>query len=340
MTRAIRRASAARLAAIIGVVLVVAIAATAALAAMNGSASPPPKQSLRSLVANAIASKPPEGVTADVRVSSRLMPGKGHSASGKLWWSHGRLRLQVPTPHGNAVLVAGASGLQLYNPADKTVYRLAAPAGAAVPSTTGGSMPSLFNGDVLGTLSQQWRIGRPQPTVIAGRPAYTIRLAPRDRSGKLDALVVGVDATYTVPLRFDVYADGKAAPVLSLRVTHVSFGAVDGSAFALPRAARVQTLKLPSRLPRIAEHAAHSGVRLPSRVAGLRRSVGRDGFAVYGHGLGSVLVVTHRGDDGIAHHHLVETPLGTLLSFRRGGVDYVVAGSVPVAVARAVAAGL
>jgi hypothetical protein len=43
---------------------------------------------------------------------------------------------------------------------------------------------------------------------------------------------------------------------------------------------------------------------------------------------------------GAAHAQQLETPLGTLIRFRRGGVEYTVVGSVTAAVAREAAEGL
>ena len=109
-------------------------------------------------------------------------------------------------------------------------------------------------------------------------------------------------------------------------------------------------------------------ISAPQSLAGMGRdqvrlvSSGGDAGALitYGKGLGGIAVLelpatqgaSGEGDeanglqlpgvsiDGAAKGEELETPLGTLVRFRRGGVDYTVAGSVTSAVAREAAQGL
>ena len=84
-------------------------------------------------------------------------------------------------------------------------------------------------------------------------------------------------------------------------------------------------------------------------------SSGEDAGALltYGKGLGGIAVLElpaqKEGDElqlpsvsieGASEARQLETPLGTLIRFRRGGVEYTVAGSVTPAVAREAAQGL
>jgi hypothetical protein len=80
-------------------------------------------------------------------------------------------------------------------------------------------------------------------------------------------------------------------------------------------------------------------------------------LAVYGQGLGAIVVVERKQDlsapkqhggldalptvglDGVTAHEL-STQLGTILSWDAGGVSYVLAGSVPAAAAEAAARAL
>jgi hypothetical protein len=89
------------------------------------------------------------------------------------------------------------------------------------------------------------------------------------------------------------------------------------------------------------------------------RLVGHGGskalVAVYGHGLGAIVVVEYTGHsggptgvlgalpavslDGVTAHELA-TQLGTALTWKQGGVSFVLAGSVPPAAAEAAARAL
>jgi hypothetical protein len=111
--------------------------------------------------------------------------------------------------------------------------------------------------------------------------------------------------------------------------------------------------------------AAPFAVVAPDTLVGLpRRDVrlvgpadGRSVLAVYGQGLGAVVVVERKHDagtspgggtldmlpsvslDGVTAHEL-STQLGTVLTWDRAGVSYILAGSVPPAAAESAARSL
>ena len=109
--------------------------------------------------------------------------------------------------------------------------------------------------------------------------------------------------------------------------------------------------------------AADFPVVAPATLVGLPRQdvrlVGKSdskaALVVYGHGLGAIIVLERKADssatagvmgglpqvslDGVTAHEL-STQLGTILSWDRGGVSYVLAGSVPAAAAESAARAL
>ena len=70
-----------------------------------------------------------------------------------------------------------------------------------------------------------------QPTDIAGQPAYTVRVEPKRNGGLLGGAELAWDAVHGTPLRAAVYAKGDSSPVLELKVTDISYGAVSSSVF-------------------------------------------------------------------------------------------------------------
>ena len=64
------------------------------------------------------------------------------------------------------------------------------------------------------------------PSTVAGKAAYTVRVAPKHDGGLLGAAEVAWDSIHGVPLRAAVYAQGSTAPVLALTVTDISYGSV------------------------------------------------------------------------------------------------------------------
>jgi hypothetical protein len=232
---------------------------------------------------------------------------------------------------------------------------------------------------VLHRLSATWSLSGARPTSTAGRPSYTVRISPRDDGGLLGAAELAWDAQKGVPLRAAVYAQGQSDPVLALEATDISYGPVPAPDLAppLPRGTKVVNVDVPATHPPRAAHGkAVQGVArvrralgfplaAPSTLAGLPRTSVRlvrlggkpAAFSTYGRGLGAIAVVQERAPakggsplpggvrlpqiniDGATGSELA-TPLGTLVTFRRGDVSYVVAGSVPPLAAENAARGL
>lgn len=383
----LRRISTRRLLAVCAATAVLVVGgAAAAVAALTGG-TPPPARPLAVAVHRALAAKPVQGVTARITFTNRLLPNVNTSqdgaqsvlagASGRLWLGdHGRFRLELQSPRGDAQILSDGRTVELYDPSAHTAYRLALPAHGkrhrahrhAEKVPTVGRIRA-----ALRRLGMRVALAGPAPGVTAGRPSYSERLAPRRHRGLLAGARVAWDAAHGVPLRFDVYAKGQSAPVLGLRATSVSYGPIPGSVFAFhpPAGTKTDTVALPAAGHRHAHRRALSRTAArralgfapvaPARLAGRARQdlrlVGRPGksgaLALYGHGLDGVAVFerhargadrsaqlpTHVSIGGASGHELV-TPLGTVLRFDRGGVRYTVIASQPRAAVEAAARGL
>ncbi|MDX6594471.1 MAG: hypothetical protein QOJ13_3667 [Gaiellales bacterium] len=355
MTGWVRRASTTRLLIVSAAVVLGAAGAAAVASAMGGGASAPPRTDLHSLVGTQLAGQPPEGISARITFKNNLL-GAGAlgqdagasalaaGADGRFWWSGDRVRLELQSGQGDVQLVAADGKVTVYDSGRSAAYQLslpARPAGEGNGSGSGG-MPNLFEGDVIGQLSQVLSFGEPQPGVVGGRPAYTIRVAPRDQSSLLDAVLVSLDAEHPVPLALQVMAEGRKAPVLSLELSDVKYGSVDASVFDLnlPDGVKVEQLSPPSPDSLGGGDGAAPSVDFPKSIGGLPLTQSKGSFAVYGQGLGSVVVVAKAAEGDSGARKVVETPLGTLVTVRKGDVVYTVAGSVPRAVAEAAAADL
>jgi outer membrane lipoprotein-sorting protein len=218
------------------------------------------------------------------------------------------------------------------------------------------------------------------PSDVAGQPAYTLEVSPKHDGGLLGGAALAWDAANGVPLRAAIYASGDSSPVLQLEATDVSFEAIDPSTFEItfPPGAKVVDLSpqgeggeggKPRKL--IGAEAVESAVGFPltapGSLAGLPRSEVRgievDGksaaLLTYGKGLGGIAVVESASEPGHEEGPMgegglslpkvsingaegteLDTALGTVVQFSRGGVDYVVLGSVPPAAAEAAARAL
>lgn len=348
-----------------------ALAGVGTAIALAGGRSAPPPEPLDQAIAHAVSGPPAAGITADVTFTSDLFPpgtllGKLASGllsgSGHVWLSSdGRGRADLQTGAGEVGAVWDASTLSLYVGALNTIYRFELPA-ASAPAA--GTPPTLAAIDgVLSRIGAEWAISQPQPGVVAGQPAYTVSVAPKQGGSLLDSIGLAFDADHGTPLHAAVYAHGTTSPVLELDVTHVAYGAVPASDLqaSFPATAGVTDL---GSVPRAESPgttavtgldavtaAAGFPVVAPESLAGYSRSTVdlRDEtvFIRYGQGVSGVVLIERKTAasptghgfldnlpsvtiDGISAHELTTT-LGTAITWDAGGTTNVLAGSLPSA---------
>lgn len=217
------------------------------------------------------------------------------------------------------------------------------------------------------------------PTDIGGAPAYSTSLSPRRDGGLLGSVQLAWDSQHGLPLRLAVYAKGDPAPALELGVTEVSFGPVPSSVFELQLPSGVKVSRIDAQghagegaqgiqakpvSPEEAQAALPFQLQAPESLAGMQRSqvrlVEANGHAAaligYGEGLGGIVVLERAVNgssellgsgvslpsvsiDGTRASELA-SELGTLIGFKRDGVEYLLAGSVAASTLEAAAQGL
>ena len=350
-----------------------------AIAATGGSGPVPTDKPLPRAIHEGLAASKPAGVTARIRFTNGLLPGGAllgqagsalmSGASGRLWVRNdGRGRLELQSSAGDVQVVWKPGEATVYDASSNTVYRIELPARQrqAAPQAP----PSVAGiGVFLAQLTKHVNVSSAQPSNVGGRPAYTVQLSSKDAGGLVGSVRFSWDATHGVPLRAAIYARGGTKPVLELRATRISYGAVPLSTVAIapPAGARVVDLAPPSGNERRKSKARATKlpfeVVAPDSLAGLKRSatrfVGqgshRGVLLVYGEGLDAITVLERESGtaglgaqlkalpvvplDGVAGHELA-TPLGTVLTWERGGVSYVLAGSVRPSVGESAARSL
>lgn len=306
---------------------------------------------------------------------SSLMSG----ASGRLWVTadgHGRIELQSDA--GDAQIVWSPTEVTVYDASTNTVYKATLPAPkSGSPPDQQGALPSVSQiGDFLTKAGAHVSVSDAQPTDVAGQAAYSVTVAPKHDGGLLGSLELAWDAGNGVPLRAAVYAQGASSPVLSIAVTDVSYGPVSAGDVNVSPPAGAKVVELDSSRAKqdpaggpgapvtglaAVQAAAGFPVAAPDSLVGLplkdvRLVGGKSVLVVYGQGLGAIVVLERQADaaaskggalsslptvslDGVTAHELA-TQLGTVIEWRSGGVDYVLAGSLPSAAAEAAARNL
>ena len=354
----LRRVSLARLLLGCAVAAVAGVSLTA-LALALGSGPTPPAKPLAQAVHDALTGPRPQGFSAEIQFTDHLLDGAqlasgegeqggGGSlatspllsgASGRMWVSaDGKLRIELQAEKGDTQIVYDGSEIELYDASTNTVYRLKAPKRDATGGK--GSPPTLGQvEEALAHLSQHAHVSAAEPTDVGGRPAYEVRLSPQQGGSLFAGVSLAFDADNGVPLRAAVYSTRSSSPVIELSASSISYGPVDESVFQIqpPANAKVEDVQLPHR------SAKHAGM-------------GADGhLTVHGHGPTAIAVLESK-QQGAAHSSLPEglphvkigsvtatelqSELGTLLSFERAGVRYLVLGSLAPEPIEAFARGL
>jgi outer membrane lipoprotein-sorting protein len=301
------------------------------------------------------------------QVGSALVSG----ASGRLWVrDDGRGRLELQSTAGDVQVVWNRKQVTVYDASSDTVYRADLPASKARhPDRTGPLSPAQIE-DFLTQLGKHVTLSGAVPSNVAGREAYTVTASPKDKAGLIDSIQVAWDAARGVPLRAAIYAKGSAKPVLALEATDISFGPVPDRNVDVAPPSGARPVEVPARGSHVSRRrgpepkesvAAGFPITAPRTLLGLPRTAVRvlgegrskTALVVYGEGLGSIVIAEQKaGDNGAqltglpevrldgATGHELTTPLGTILQWRRDGLTYLLAGSVPAATAHSAANGL
>jgi outer membrane lipoprotein-sorting protein len=391
----LRRISTRRLLALCAAVVAILAGSAAAIALAAGGSGPTPSpKPLAQAVHDALAAPAVDGVTARITFTNHLIDSASlqgsdpilTGAKGRLWASGDKLRLELQASDagggaGDAQVLVDGDQLSVIESGSNTVYRATLPRDR---QSANEPVPSLARvQDALTHLAENATLSGAQPSDVAGRPAYTVRISPRHDGGLLGGAEVAWDAEHGVPLRAAVYASGSADPVLELEATDIAFGKVAAGDLAIPQPAGAHVVDLsPSGSGSADRHAEVTGLKAvqakvgfpivaPDALVGLPqkdvRLVDLDGtpgaLVTYGQGLGGIAVLEspskaqsrtqpqgrREGGGGLSLPKIsingvsgqeLDTALGTVVRFERGGIAYTVAGSVPPTAAEAAARGL
>jgi outer membrane lipoprotein-sorting protein len=102
-------------------------------------------------------------------------------------------------------------------------------------------------------------------TVVAGRSAYQLVIAPRTSQSLISQIVIAVDAKTYLPLQLQVFARGTSGAAFQVGFTSLTFGtpAASNFTFTPPAGAHVKTEKLPASLPGLMGPLSMGGIPAP-----------------------------------------------------------------------------
>jgi outer membrane lipoprotein-sorting protein len=361
-------------------VVAVGVSATAIAFAVGSGPVPAPKP-LAEAVHDALAAPPVEGASASIVWTNHLLEGANLAgtgvqgaggellssplvtgASGRLWVAKdGHVRLELQSESGDTQVLSDGHTLQIYDAASNTLYRYTPPAdeaaspppaGPAEPVTPGQhEVPSVAKvQESITHMEQHWNVSGATPTDVAGQPAYTLRLSPKEGGSLLAGAELSWSADNGVPLRAAVYSTENSSPAIELAASEVSFGPVESSVFSFtpPASAKVEEVSF--------DHASGTSGSGATGTSG-PTDTEKPTLTTHGQGPATIAVLETKTKPGESTssgtlEHLpkvtingasaseLRTELGTLLTFVRSGVRYVVAGAVPTTAVEEVARGL
>jgi outer membrane lipoprotein-sorting protein len=361
----LRRIPLYRLLLLIGLVVLAGISATAIALAL-GSGSKPPARPLAQAIHDALTAPAVEGVSANIKLTNNLIEGASLASgssqgsevassplltggSGRLWIAKdGRARLELQAEKGDTQVIYDGNTLTVYDAASNTLYRYKPPASntPSTPSTPQShEAPSVAKiEEGIDHISKHAVLSGASPDNVAGAPAYTVRVSPKQSGSLLGGAELSFDAANGAPLRAAIFSSTSSSAVLELAATEVSFGAVPDSVFAFTPPANAKV-----------EEIASSDTEKPSTHA--TTSHGKPKVTVHGEGPAAIAVLESNlpaGKQGSSSAleslpkvtingtsaSELRTALGTLLTFEHSGVRYVLAGSDTPAAIEALARGL
>jgi outer membrane lipoprotein-sorting protein len=360
----LRRLSLSRLLLLCSVVLAFGVGATALALAIGSGPTPPPKP-LAQAIHDGLSAPTPTGVTARVQLTNHLLEGANlaggggeasqlslspliSGASGRLWVSaDGRARLELQSEKGDTQVLWDGKTAELYDASTNTLYRYTPEHPLGTETTSGGNGGSDNSGSAtaadkaptvaeieerLAKASKHADISGATPTDVAGQAAYTVRVSPRENGGLVAGAELSWDAAHGNPLRAAIYSTNSSAPVIELAATEISYGSPDSSAleFTPPSDAKVQDVTLPQPSKEGSSSSGGTDKHVSVHGQGLESIVLAEAPVKAGgkeSGLGS-LEGLQKVDVGGTQASELPTQLGTLLTFERAGVRYLLAGSV------------
>jgi outer membrane lipoprotein-sorting protein len=248
--------------------LVIAIAGGTAIAfAAAGNGRVPPRESLATALHQAAAAPAVNAISARISFTDNLIDSTAlqgsdpilSGATGRLWMStttH-QLRLELQGANGDAQILVKNGAFSIYDPMSNTVYKGTLPTGGSQTGTARtDTLPSVAQiQSELKQLAQHIDIAGPYPRNVAGQPAYKVVLTPKHSGGLLGSVQLAWDATHGVPLGIAIYSVNSSSPVLELKATHISYGAVSAGVFKVSPPAGAKVVRISTPAGHAAAHA-------------------------------------------------------------------------------------
>ncbi len=237
------------LTAAVGLILVAALGVGAVTVRAGAQGEPPQRLTEKDLLSRVTAA--PENApdfSATVTAEQTLVPegllgaseggdtGDSGPRTARVWrGGPDRLRAELQDENGDQVLVRSGDRISVYDGASNTLRTGEKPDdpldGAAETDGLPGASPEEID-EILAEIAPSSKLTTGAPVEVAGRWAYPLTLEPKDKSVTLvERAETLVDAEAFVPLRFELYAEGRPEPVARYEAKGFQVGPVPDARF-------------------------------------------------------------------------------------------------------------
>lgn len=138
---------------------------------------------------------------------------------------------------GESDIVHNGKDLWVWSSRDKSATHYVLPAGSGdassrVPDAAGAMTPDAAAKQALAAINPSTKVTTDGTARVAGRSAYELVLAPRDRASLVSQVRIAIDAKTHVPLRVQAYSKKMTNPAFQVGFTQVDFGMPEARQFA------------------------------------------------------------------------------------------------------------
>jgi hypothetical protein len=158
-------------------------------------------------------------------------------------------RLSLPQLQRETDIYHDGTTAYLWQSASNAVTKFTLPAHPPAASAAGASAPltpQQAANQALALVGKSTKVTVASNVTVAGQPAYTLEVAPKDSRSLIGQVAIAIDASNNVPLQVQVYARGASAPAISVGFTQVTFSTPANSdlTFTPPATAKVTTVNM------------------------------------------------------------------------------------------------
>ena len=189
--------------------------------------------------------------------------------------------------------------MSIYDAASNTLYRYTPPARRRRRDTRRHrshhhEVPTVAKiEEAISHLRKHANVSGATPTDVAGQPAYTVRVSPKEGGSLFGGAELSWDAVHGVPLRAAIYSSTSSSPVIELAATEISYGPVADSVFEFTPPA--------GRQDRRSHALARAAQPARRRSSTDTSSADKPKLTTHGHGVTAIAVLESKSQGGRQH---------------------------------------